>query len=168
MCSTEGDALETVRILCSVNNDCYKCSIKERYLMTECSEQKWSIHQHLSQMKMWERNEKEKSRHKYYCSLLILKQCHHSRELPPVNEKPSYTKIQTGRKNWVLNSDQDVRSRQFVLQKVMAIWFFFFACLMHTAQALLGRDRRETIHQHHIFWTRIHFMAVCKPLGTWY
>lgn len=45
---------------------------------------------------------------------------------------------------------------------------FFFACLMHTAQALLGRERRETIHQHHIFWTRIHFMAVCKPLGTWY
>lgn len=59
------------------------------------------------------------------------------RELPPANEEPSYTKIQTGRKNWVLNSDKDVRSRQLVLQKVMAI--FFFACLMHTAQALLGK-----------------------------
>lgn len=75
-CSAEGEVFQTVRILCSLNSDCYKCSIKERCLITECSEQRWSIHQHLSQMEVWGRNEKEKSRHKYYCSLLILKQCH--------------------------------------------------------------------------------------------
>lgn len=46
------------------------------------------------------------------------------RELPPANEEPSYTKIQTGRKNGVLNSDQNVRSRQLVSQKVMPIFFF--------------------------------------------
>lgn len=167
MCSAEGDVFKTVRILCSVNSDCNKCSIKERYLLTECSEQKWSIHQHSSQMKVWERNEKKKSRHKYYCSLLILKLCHCSESSYLLMKNPLTPRFRLEGKIECLTLIRMPRVHNWYYKK----WWqssFFFACLMHTAQELLGRDSRETIHQHHIIWTRIHFMAILKPLGTWY